>query len=757
MKNLFKELLRHKSVAILNIIGLSCAFATAIIISMQIRYDVTFDHHNKNFESIYQLQLLDTVSGTENGGVKMALNRHTPIAIKTNTPKIEHIVTCSSGYSEVTVLVDSVRAKEKVNAHVTRCEADITKIFTFDFIEGDTCALDDPNNAIISKEFAEQWFSSKSAIGEKLFLNDKVFTVAAIYNTFPKNSTLTGSVFINLGDENMNSPQNWNYQVYIKTVDGYSTELLDSDIDDVLSKVESQCLANSIPISEWHEAKNAYTMIAIAILIILLATINFINFSTSMVPIKIKGINLKKVVGATNLELRLAMICESIILVLISLFIAVSLVEIFKNNELSYIIGDVSWESNKIVYYLIFIIAIITGVVSGLYPAFYSTSFQPALVLKSSYAMTASGVRFRKALIGFQFFIALCFIATTIFIHLQHSYMLNRSGGYTKEGIIHVFQGGYVGHEHLRAELLKNPKIKDLTFSRGEFGTQSHSMSWTRGYSKGQIFLMSIPVAHNFLDFFGIEMISGRDFIESDESSENGYFIMNKTAMDKYEFVEGEQIYGHIAPTDIIGVCEDVNFKNMRVTIEPQTFYIFGKHPWGPLQHAYIKVSDSSKEVFEYIRECYKKTDPDAIVEIALLTTRLEKAYSSEDAARKAMQTCSMIAIVIALMGVFGLVSFDTKFRRKEIGLRRIHGATVSNILTMFSTTYIGIILISFVISIPVVYLIISKWLTTFPYKIDIYWWVFAIALAMVLILTISISVVQTMRSARENPTDSIK
>lgn len=762
MGTIFKALLRYKNSTILNIIGLSCAFATFIIISMQIRYDITYDRHNENYDSIYQLTIKDTTKES----LSTMINRQLPIKIKESSPYIEFLTVVNiAGDCRLTILGESEKENNVIIQDIVKCEEYITDIFSFNFIDGDKSALKDKYNLIVSEKFVKRWYGNSSAFGKKILWNNTMMTIAATFETLPKNGTINGDVFCNVSDQSINTPSEWSFIPYIKLKANCSESDFEENIIKDIGQGNRAQYIDTIPMSKIRSIINGYDtnyiyiMMLIALSIVVLAAINFINFATSMVPLKIKGINLRKVVGAKNSELRANVIFESIILAGISFIIALIAVELFKDSSFSYFISDVSWATNKIVYLIAFVIMLFTGIISGLYPAFYSTSFHPALVLKSSYAASASGIRFRKTLIGFQFFIALSFIAITIFIQLQHNYLINRDGGYIKEGIIHVSHDWtYDGHEELRNELLKSPQIKDITFSRSPFGNETSMMGWSRAYANGYMSISVMPVSHNFLDFFEIKIDSGRGFMASDEQAENGYFIMNKTAMEKYELRVGEKVAGHTQePTDIIGVCEDVHISNMRITIQPYAFYIFGKHPWGNLSHAYIKVSGDPKQIIEHIRSSYIKTDPDVTPEINYLTAELEEAYGEANTTKQIMMSFSLIAIIIALVGVFGLVSFDTKFRRKEVGLRRINGATINDILSMFSTAYVKIVLISFVLSVPIVYFVISKWLELFPYKIGIYWWVFALALAMVLILTVTISIVQTIRIAKENPVNAIQ
>ena len=765
MKIILQTLLRYKSATLLNIIGLSTAFAAFIFISTQIRYDFMYDKHNENYESVYMVSCRDTISGATN----YSFARNIAIELKNDVSEVEYASIKGTRYNDrVTIVGDDHTENQNIIGYIHTCEEDLPKIFTFNWLEGDPNALADPTNIVISDAFSKRWYGDSSPIGRTLINDGTSYTITAVYKSFPKNSTLHGNLYCNVGKENWNNDNNHNYNLFAKVHNNVDKQKIDESLftfifGDGLPD-DFPYISDAIPLKDIRYDYYGYSrnitllLLSIVLAVILLASINFVNFATSMVPLKIKGINIRKVVGATQTQLRASIVGEALTLVVLSFIIALGLVELFKASSLNNILQDSSFEVNIPVYLITLGIALGAGVVSSLYPAIYSTSFQPALVLKSSYALSASGRNFRKLLICFQFFVTLSFIAGALFIHLQHNYMMERDGGYIKEDIIHVDHGiTYNKHNTLKLELLKSPLVKDVTFANDAFGIKTGVMSWGRSSSKGRIQITSLPVAHNFLDFFGIDIIEGRNFIESDEESENGRFIMSKMFMDETELPMDEKINGHREATDIVGVCENVNLTNLKIKLEPFTFYIYGKHPWGYLGHSYIKVSGDSDQIMNHIRDCYKKTSPDITIETNYMTTELENAYDEESKMKSIMQSLSLIAIIIALVGVFGLVSFDTRYRCKEIGLRRINGATVGNILRMFSMSYIKILLVSFCLSVPAVYYIIDKWLVNFPYRIDIHWWVFALALLMVLALTVVVSVTQTLRAACENPVNAIK
>ena len=495
--------------------------------------------------------------------------------------------------------------------------------------------------------------------------------------------------------------------------------------------------------------------------ILVLALINFVNFSISMVPLKIKGINLRKVVGESDNQLRLIIIVEALCIIFMSFIVAIFLVELFKRSNFSSIISDMSWVNNYFVYYVAFGITILAGIIAGIYPAFYSTSFPPALVVKSSFALSAKGRLFRKYLICFQFLVAIVFIAVALFIQLQYNYLLTQDGGYNKEKVLHINHGfQFNQYNVLRTELLSNSDIKDATFCYNPFATAERGMEWG-GQKSSREFNVRVHrvviVAFNFLDFFEIDILDGRNFIQTDEQSEKGYWIMSKLLMEQNKISMEDKVEGHGVLTDVVGVCQNVHTNNMKEHLKPCGFYVQGKLDYYPLSECYVKFIGNSEEVIKHIKESYKSIDQSANVNISFMDDDFKTAYAEENRQKKIMQSLSLIAIVIALLGVYGLVSFDTRFRRKEISLRKINGASISDVLAMFSVAYLKIVLISFVISIPIVFVVIRDWLSAFPYKIPIYWWVFLLAFLFVALLTLAISLVQTYTTARENPINQLK
>ena len=768
MKIILQTIIRYKSSTLLNIIGLSTAFAAFILVGMQIRYELTYDRGYSDQESIYALCTQDIIKGTLQGHNNRAL----PILVKDQVAEIEALsVYGTLNVSRVHKVGENSDESQQFIEVVNTCDEDFADIFELEFTAGNPEALNDPSNAIISDHFAARAFAGESPIGRQIECGDESFTIAAVYRAFAENSHIKPNILVNVGDRYLNFAGGFNYKVYVKLKSGHDPEEVNSKIMPIFAKyfIENgfydKEVSQLIAIEDIRNCLLGYDnsviwyMILCVIMIIMVAYINFMNFEIAMIPMKIKSINLRKVVGASVNELRANMILHTVAIVLISFIVSLLIVQLFKISPLNGIISDTSFESNIAVYIIAMVAVILIGVISGLYPALYSTSFQPALILKSNFGVSVAGHSFRNILIGVQFFIALSFIVSSIFIQQQHNYFITQDGGYIKEGILHINHGNsFTSYDILRDKLVKNPQILDVTYSAYPLGGEEANLQCWGETSDDNTFQIN-EVYYNFLTFFDIDILEGRDFREGDQqglssSSDNlfdGVFILNKLGANVNAKKVGDNILGDGV---VVGICEDIKLTSLKSKSKSFSLIITGNIN---LEESYIKVSGNSKDIVEHIRKSYREIDPLINIEINLFSERLEAEYGSESKMKNIMQSLSLIAIIIALVGVFGLVSFDTRYRRKEIGLRRINGATVGNILRMFSMSYIKILLVSFCLSVPAVYYIIDKWLANFPYRIDIHWWVFALALLMVLTLTVVVSVTQTLRAACENPVNAIK
>ena len=414
------------------------------------------------------------------------------------------------------------------------------------------------------------------------------------------------------------------------------------------------------------------------------------------------------------------------------------------------------------------------GVVVSLYPAWYITKFSPAFVIKGDFSASKSGRILRYTLVGVQYTISIALIICSFFIYRQYQYMLSRDMGFDKENLLvatlpyEAVNGqwtqvlDYTRRDALIDRLKQNPQIKEIAMNRGPL-TQS-VMSWTRPLPNGenQEFQVQV-VSHNFLQVMGIDIVEGRDFMPSDELTETGALIFNETAAKQFELTAESAIDGHIswAKTPVVGICEDFNFQSAHYDVKPFTFLVYGQYGFDLPRIAYIRtvagadIAAVRKFITDTVLEISPNSDPEK-VEVKFFDNELELVYQREDKLSTLVTLFSFLSIVISIIGVFGLVLFETQYRRREIGIRRVHGASVGEILSLFNRKYLYIVAACSAVAIPVSYYIIDQWMQQYVYRTPMAWWVYALAVAIILAITVVTVTMRSVKAATENPTESI-
>ena len=370
---------------------------------------------------------------------------------------------------------------------------------------------------------------------------------------------------------------------------------------------------------------------------------------------------------------------------------------------------------------------------------------------------------FRVGLICFQFIVSLILIICASFVTMQRQYMLHYDMGFDRSNLLQVNTSSKIAamRESATSELKNNPEIKDVTFASVDIVT-SFRMDWGRPFKGEQINFKCYPVQHNFLDFMGIEILEGRNFTDSDELCDNGVFIFNEAARDKFGLTLEDKIHGHQTETDIVGICKNFNYKALSEGIEPFALYIFGKNSWTTLNTLYIRTQPGTDipTLIDWIKTKLNEMDPSVPkdeFDVMFFDSRLDSEYGRERNTSRIILLFTVLAITISLMGVFGLVMFEAEHRRKEIAIRRINGASVVDVLKMFNIKFIRIVIVCFVLSIPISWLIVDAYLKGFAYRMPTHWWVFFSAFLSVMIVTLIVVTLRCLSAALSNPIKSIK
>lgn len=794
-KNFIFTLKRYRTSSLLNIIGLAVAFASLYIILVQVHYDLTYNRAIKDCERVYRLE---HVSWYSTGKYMCWLNRPFSEQIIRTVSGVEAGGTAYSGGQESDVCTNQNGALVEYVVRASQMSMPIIDVLGFEAVQGTFSNLENPNSVIISESAAKKLNLS---VGDVMYQGSKpdsanAATVVAIFKNFAQNVDWSQvEVFANIGERSINDQSEWSYNYFIKLNSANDTAAFNRQVADMVKKylVESGVDPNTdeykqelkrggyriLPLSQTYfspDSENApgrvgnrtttYTLFGIAILIVLIALINFINFFFAMVPIRIRSVNTYKIFGSSLASIRLNFIFESIGLTVIALLLAYVLVLCVQTSSIANLISaTITLSENCLVLCVTVISAFTFAFLGSVYPSFYITSFSPAMVIKGSFASTKAGQYLRYTLIGLQFTISIALIICAMFIRLQHGYMMRYDMGFNKENLLTVdvpykIPSQLNTRDAFTAKLLQNPQIKDAAWAAGAMVAESR-MGWGRNFKGKTINFQCYPVSWNFLRFMGIHVEEGRDFSESDEVKENGTFIFNEYAKNSFNLLLEDLMPGHAGETSIAGFCKDFNFKPLQYGISPLAFYIFGSNAWWRPSHLYFRTTSNADipAVITYVKQCIAEFSPQsnvAKIDIRFFDEELQRNYDKEQRLTSLVTIFTLISVIISLMGVFGLVMFETQYRRKEIGIRRVHGATVGEILAMFNTRFIRIVLICFVIATPISYYIIDRWMGSFTYRSPLHWWVFATALLAILIITVATVTLRSLHAATENPAHSI-
>ena len=781
----------------LNIVGMAMAFAALYVIMVQVNFDLVYNKKVKDSDRIYAISMPDWYTP---GNWKTTLSRPLCENVINNVSCVECGGTTSIGkgyYSEKFFLQEDGNSSFYLN--VSQSSLGAFKVFSVEAVEGSIDNIVPWKDLVISDTKAEKLGLH---VGDVIYSHNhgatmQQYNIAAIYKHFPSNTDLSEiECFVNMGDLNIDLFSEWSYPYFVKLNSADDIEPFEKQAFDYVVKTfnnmanehgeelseedrkeaESRLKIKLFPFDEMYFEKTissagrsgskttTYTLLAIAILVIVIAFINFINFFFALVPVRLKSVNTRKILGASRSNLVFGIVVESVVMIIVALALAAGIVKLFCGSTFAALIPCSALISNNIaIAFGTALGGIVLAIVSSLYPALYITAFPPAFALKGSFGTASKGMTFRVGLICFQFIVSLILIICASFVTMQRQYMLHYDMGFDRSNLLQVNTSSKIAamRESATSELKNNPEIKDVTFASGDIVT-SFRMDWGRPFKGEQINFKCYPVQHNFLDFMGIEIVEGRNFTDSDELCDNGVFIFNEAARDKFGLTLEDKIHGHQTETDIVGICKNFNYKALSEGIEPFAPYIFGKNPWTTLNTLYIRTQPGADipTLIDWIKTKLNEMDPSVPkdeFDVMFFDSRLDSEYGRERNTSRIILLFTVLAITISLMGVFGLVMFEAEHRRKEIAIRRINGASVVDVLKMFNIKFIRIVIVCFVLSIPISWLIVDAYLKGFAYRMPTHWWVFFSAFLSVMIVTLIVVTLRCLSAALSNPIKSIK
>lgn len=815
LKSAYRNIVRNKFYSFINILGLALGFTATIIILLYNQNELSYDKHNDKHERIYRLESHFTIAGKDDLFAVTSI----PLgpAFKIEYPEVEEFVRLLGGDG----MLIRIGENEYYEDRLFWADSTIFNVFTHEFIYGDAAnALTEPNTCVINETLSKKYFGNNNPMGEVIKSADNiVFKITGVIKDQPNNTHLKYNGLFSIvtlseriGRERFNSfaaNAFWNVNVYtyvlLKENSSMEAVLAKSDqfYEKYMKSLGDQINANfrplATPLADIHltsTLKNdeptgnmSYVIIfsIVAGFILIIAAINYMNMATARSATRAKEVGLRKVIGAVRSQLMRQFLSESVILSVIAFMIAFGAVFIILPdfNEIadkSLVFGLQSLD----IIIGTFIIAIVVGLISGSYPSFYLSSFLPVKVLKGKIGVGRSGGLLRKVLVVFQFVISIAMIIGTIVITEQLSFLRNKDLGFQKENLIIITVQSDTSFlkkiPTFKEELLQNPNIKNLTSSQGYPGninsiivmkveqeaglSGSDSTSSLSGSSQMvEETLNLLFMDYDFLNVYRIELLEGRNFSREMGTDLLEGVIVNEALVKELGWGDnpigkridfGIQLDGSARrPTKVIGVVKDFHYRSMHNAVEPLTMFLSAD----PQNFVSIRIEgENIQQTLQFIEDKWNEFGAKNPFDYDFLETTMDEMYQAEDNIGKIFRIASLTSIFIALLGLLGLSSFIAEQRTHEIGIRKVVGASVGEILGLLYKEFIVLIIIAFVISSPLAWWGLNDWLTSnFVYSVSISWLTFLISglIAMFIgMLTISYHI---YKAATSNPVDALK
>ncbi|MBB6327492.1 putative ABC transport system permease protein [Algoriphagus iocasae] len=810
IKIAIRNLKKHKFYTFINILGLSVGVAVCMIISLFVINELSYDKHFKDADQIYRIHA-DIIFGGNHWDMIQA---PAPMveALPAEFPEVEYAVNFRQRGSYLVKRVDQ-NIKEN---NVIWASKDFFNVFGTPLLEGNPeGVLAEPNTMAISKSAAEKYFPGESALGKSLILdNDMDFRITGIYEDIPQNTHFHFDFLLSMEGLSEAQTTSWlsnNFQTYMKLRKGSDPKafnekmasLVKKNIEPELGKIFGEgatmdaMLANGgkmeyevQPLLDIHLKSDLmgefepnfnityiYLFIAIALFILVIACINFMNLSTARSSNRAKEVGIRKVMGSFRSHLIRQFLMESMLLSLISFLIAIPIVAFLLPvfNDLAG--RTLSVPFSQIGFYGILILgAIGTGLLAGTYPSFFLSGFKPVSILKGKVSTGMKSGLIRSSLVVFQFSISIILIIATIAVFNQLNFIQNKKIGFSKEQVITVEDIYALGDqaEAFKAAVLANSMMESGTISgylpvSGTY--RSDTPWWAEGkdpkQTENMVSIQNWRVDYDYIKTLGMEIVEGRDF-SLEYPSDSSAVILNETALANFNFEGdplGQKIYTmagdnenldmqNLQSKTVVGVVKNFNFESLKENIGAVMIFIND----GPEGIASFRFNaTNTDQVIEFVEATWNEFAPGQPFTYSFLDDRFGNMYASESRLGKVFGIFAGFAIVIACLGLFALTAFTAEQRTKEIGIRKVLGSSIGSIIVLLSKEFAKLVLIAFFIASPIAWYAMRKWLEDYQYKQELGWQVFLGAGVFAIVIALLTTSYQSIKAATANPVNSLK
>jgi putative ABC transport system permease protein len=805
LKIAWRNLMKYKFISFINLFGLTVGLTCCLLILTYILNELSYDKYNKNADNVYRIT---RTFYNGNGDATLNLSTVAPpfgYYLPTDFPEIQKMTRLLNNGTT------PLRYKDKLinERNVYFADENLFDVFTVNVLKGNPkTALNDPFSVMLTEETAKKYFGDEDPINKVIRANDQFdVKVTGIYKAFPSNAHIHPNILVSFntlkdsavyGEQNLRT--NWgnnSFFTYIMLPKNYNIESIKKRFPAFLDKhmtgqygamqPSKQTKLDLQKLTDIHlyshtdyeaepngDINRVYVFSAIALFILLIACINYMNLSTARSALRAKEIGIRKVVGARKRELITQFLSESVLITWAAIIIAFGLLYIalpwlnkVSGQNLSINIL-MKWQ----VLLPLFLSPFVIGIISGIYPALFMSSFQPVKTLKGLFKVQGKSISFRKVLVITQFAISIILIITTTVVFQQLRYMQKASLGYNKEHIITLpyYTSLNDKYESFRNSLLQNSNIKDVgRSSRIPTGRLLDGMGASAPGSDSMVPVKAdiryVAADYDFIPTYGIQLSAGRNF-SRDYSTDTANFIINEVAVKAIGWKSDQDAvgknfkYGNTSG-HVIGVMRDFHFESLHQPITPLVL-IMPAVPPGQSFYNNISIKISSQNVaaaLATIKNTWQQYLPSLPYEYNFLDENFATLYDAEQRQETIFTTFAFIAIFIACLGLFGLSAFAISQRVKEIGVRKVLGASTTTIVSLLSKDFLKLVLIAAVIAFPIAWYAMNSWLKDFAYRINLnlHWWVFifaAIAAAFIALITVG---VQAIKAATANPVKSLR
>jgi ABC-type antimicrobial peptide transport system permease subunit len=789
IKNYFKtawrSLWKNKFYTGINISGLSVGLATGIMLLLWVQNELGYDKFNEGYQHIYQL----SAHFKSNGENVTWKGIPAPLAgLAKSIPEVQSVVRTKSESDQV--LSDKAKSKTFDGNVIGYVDHGFFSLFSFHLVKGNKATVfPDNNSVVVTQSTAKKLFGDEDAMGKTIRFKKNYFTITGVLQDFPENSSICYDAIFPMGfyaqqftagggnghwktiDEDLG---NFAFTTYVKLQANANPVKTGQVFSDLLKKVRNgdsdasfqlQNLADIHLISA-DGNNTALRMVQIfmvvVILLLAIASINYVNLSTARSLIRAKEVSIRKIIGARKQQLffqftieTIVLFCFATVLAIVLIFLLMPLYNSISGKTLSFSLSDIDeWK-------VVGLAVLGTLIASSIYPAVLLSSFKPIESLKGKVSSGIGIVSFRKVLVVFQFAISVILLVCTIIMGNQLHFMKDKDLGYDKSYVFTVpLTREVVDHlDAVKTELKKQPEILNIAasdvYNLSNVGSSTSDLDWATKPANSNTIITQLSVDKDFIPTMNMKFIEGGTFTGT--PADSSYYVLNETAVKKMGFKQpyvGQQLSLHGVKGSIIGVVRDFNFQSLKDKISPLIFFTF----WKNRNILYIRTTAiNAQQAIASVEKQYKKYAGEVPFSYSFLDKSFEAQYRSDERTGTLFNVFAGIAIFISCLGLFGLATYTAQTKTKEIGIRKVLGASVGGIVKMISKDFLKLVMIAVVIASPLAWWAMNKWLQGFAYRVNISLWIFAIAGILALLMALLTVSYQAVRAAIANPVKSLK